>query len=63
MHIGKGWRVIERLSTIRKPDLSDKVTRKFFQVLSVSVLLHGCTTWIFIKHLEKKLDGNYTRML
>ena len=27
------------------------------------VLLHGCTTWILIKHLEKKLDGKYTRIL
>ena len=25
--------------------------------------LYGCTTWIFTKHLVKKLDGNYTRIL
>ena len=24
---------------------------------------HGCTTWTLTKRLEKKLDGNYTRML
>ena len=29
----------------------------------VSVLLYGCTTWTLTKHTEKKLDGNYTRML
>ena len=29
----------------------------------VSILLYGCTTWTLIKRLEKKLDGNYTRML
>ena len=29
----------------------------------VSILLHGCTTWTLSKRLEKKLDGNYTRML
>ena len=23
----------------------------------------GCTTWTLTKRLEKKLDGNYTRML
>ena len=25
--------------------------------------LYGCTTWTLTKHLEKKLDGNYARML
>ena len=25
--------------------------------------LYGCTTWTLTKRLEKKLDGNYTRML
>ena len=29
----------------------------------MSILLYGCTTWTLIKRLEKKLDGNYTRML
>ena len=29
----------------------------------VSILLYGCTTWTLTKLLEKKLDGNYTRML
>ena len=35
----------------------------FFQVAVVSILLFGCTTWTLTKLLEKKLDGNYTRML
>ena len=30
---------------------------------SLSILLYGCTTWTLTKLLEKKLDGNYTRML
>ena len=29
----------------------------------MSILLHGCTTWTLTKLMEKKLDGNYTRML
>ena len=29
----------------------------------MSILLYGCTTWRLTKHMEKKLDGNYTRML
>ena len=28
----------------------------------VSILLYGCTTWTLTKQMEKKLDGNYTRM-
>ena len=34
----------------------------FFQTAVVSILLYGCTTWTLTKRLEKKLDGNYTRM-
>ena len=37
--------------------------RSFFQAAVVSMLLYGCTTWTLTKRLEKKLDGNYTRML
>ena len=37
--------------------------RSFFQAAVVSILLYGCTTWTQTKRLEKKLDGNYTRML
>ena len=37
--------------------------RSFFQVAVVSILLYGCTTWTLTKRLEKKLDGDYTRML
>ena len=37
--------------------------RSFFQEAVVSILLYGCTTWTLTKRTEKKLDGNYTRML
>ena len=37
--------------------------RSFFQAAVVSILLYGCTTWTLTKWLEKKLDGNYARML
>ena len=33
------------------------------QVADLSILLYGCTTWTLTKLREKKLDGNYTRML
>ena len=29
----------------------------------MSILLYGCTKWILIKRIEKKLDSNYTKML
>ena len=51
------------LSIIWKSDLTDKMKRSFFQAVVVSILLYGCTTWRLTKRLEKKLDGNYTRML
>ena len=35
----------------------------FFQAAVVSILLYGCTTWTLTKRLQKKLNGNYTRML
>ena len=50
-------------SFICKSDLTDKMKRSFFQAMVVSILLYGCTTWTLTKWLEKKLDGNYTRML
>ena len=52
-----------RLSIIWKSDLTDKMKRSFFQAAVTSILLYGCTTWTLTKLLEKKLDGNYTRML
>ena len=59
----KAWTAINRLSIIWKSDLTDKMKRSFFQAAVVSILLYGCTTWTLTKRLEKKLDGNYTRML
>ena len=50
-------------SIIWKSDLTDKVKSSVFQAVVVSILLYGCTTWTLTKRLEKKLDGNYTRML
>ena len=43
--------------------MTDKIKRSFFQTAVVSILLYGCTTWTLTKRREKKLDGNYTRML
>ena len=58
----KAWTAINRLSIIWKSELTDKMKRSFFQAAVASILLYGCTTWTLTKRLEKKLDGNYTRM-
>ena len=59
----KAWATIDRLSVIWKSDLTDKMKRSYFQAAVVSILLYGCTTWTLTKRIEKKLDGNYTRIL
>ena len=59
----KAWTAIDWLSIIRKSDLTDKMKRSFFQAAVVLILLYGCTTWTLTKRVEKKLDGNYTRIL
>ena len=47
----------------RRSRRTDKIKSCFFQAAVLSILLYGCTTWTLTKRLEKKLDGNYTRML
>ena len=59
----KAWTAIDRLSVVWKSDLTDKMKCSFFQAMVVLILLYGCTTWTLTKRMEKKLDGNYTRML
>ena len=59
----KAWTAIDRLSIIWKSNLTNKMKRSFFQAAVMSILIYRCTTWTLTKWLEKKLDGNYTRML
>ena len=60
--LAKALTAINRLSNIWKSNLTDKMKRSFFQAAITSILLYGCATWTLTKRLEKKLDGNYTRM-
>ena len=59
----KGMDCYERLLVVWKSDLTNKMKHSFFQTVVVSILLYWCTTWKLTKSMEKKLDGNYTRML
>ena len=61
--LAKAWTAIDRLLVIWKSDLTDKMKPSFFQAAVMLILLYGCTTWTLTKRMEKKLDGNYTRML
>ena len=61
--LAKSWTAIDRLSVVWKSELINNMKRSFFQAAVVLILLYGCTTWTLTKRMEKKLDGNYTRML
>ena len=61
--LAKAWTAIDRLSVTWKSDMTDKMKRSFFQAAVVLILRYGCTTWTLTKRMEKKLDGNYARML
>ena len=63
MRLAKAWTAIDRLSVIWKSDLTDKMKCNFFQATVILILLYGCITWMLTKHMEKKFDGHYTRIL
>ena len=58
------------LSLIGQPVLEKKISefKPMYGISSSeaaveSILQYGCNTWILHKRMEKKLDGNYTRIL
>ena len=59
----KAWSAVDRLLVVWKSNLTDKINRSFFEVVVVSILMYGCTTWTLTKRMAKNLDGNNTRML
>ena len=63
MQLVKAWTTINRLLIIWKSDLSNKIKYNFFHTAVLSILHYGCTTWVLTQHIEKKLDGNCTRLL
>ena len=60
--LAKAWTALDRLSIIWKSVLTNKMKHSFFQAAIISILLYGWA-WTLTKRMEKKLDGNYTRML
>ena len=63
MWLTTAWTAIDRLLVIWNSDITDEMKHSFFQATVMLILLYGCTIWIITKSMEKKLDGNYTRML
>ena len=59
--LAKAGTATDRLLVIWKSDLTDKMKRIFFP--SSSRVDTRCTIWTLSKRVEKKLDGNYTKML
>ena len=52
MRLAKAWTAINSLSVIWKSDQSNKIKSNFFQAVSVSILLYGCTTWMLNEYME-----------
>ena len=63
MRLTKAWTAVDRLSVLWKSNLSDKTKHNFSPTVVMFILLYGCTTLMLTKHMEKKLDSNFTRML
>ena len=63
IRLGKAWSALDRLNVIWKSSLPEKMKREFFRAIVESVLVYGSSSWTLTIALQKKLDGNYTRML
>ena len=63
IRLAKSWSALNAMNKIWKSNLKDKLKRNFFRATVESVLVYGSTTWTMTKAMEKRLDGNYTRML
>ena len=51
------------MNYIWKSRLPENTKRNFFRETVESVLIHGSVSWTLTTSLEKRLNGNYIRML
>ena len=49
----KAWTVIDMLSTICIPNFTDKIKRRSFKAVVVSVLMYGCTIYTLSNEFKK----------
>ena len=62
IRLGKAWDAPNELDKLWKSNLPSNLKRNFFRVTVETVLLYGSVSWTLTTHLEKKIDGAYTRM-
>ena len=60
IRLGKAWDALNEMDKIWKSNLPDNLKRNFFRAAVETVL---SVSWTLTTHLEKKIDGAYTRML
>ena len=63
IRLRKAWDALNELDKIWKSNLPDNLKRNFFRAAVETVLLYGSVSWTLTTHLEKKIDGAFTRML
>ena len=63
IRLGKAWDALDELDKIWKSNLPDNLKRNFFRAAVETVLLYGSVSWTLTTHLEKKIDGAFTRIL
>ena len=63
IRLAKSWAALNNMNAIRKYRLPDRIKRNFFRTTVESVLVYGSVSWTLTKALEKRISGNYTRML
>ena len=63
IRLRKAWDALNELDKIWKSNFPDNLKRNFFQAAVETILLYGSVSWTLTTHLEKKIDGAFTRML
>ena len=61
--IGLAWAAAYKMDIIWKSTMNKELKIQFFRSTVESVLLYGSESWTLTKTMEKRLDGNYTRLL
>ena len=63
IRLAKSWVAFNDIHSIWKSRQPAKMKRNFFRATVEYVLIYGYVSWILTKALDKRLNGNYTRML
>ena len=63
IRLAKSWAALNNMNAIWKSRLPDRIKRNFFRATVELILVYGSVSRTLTKDLEKRLSGNYTRML